>query len=187
MALAVVFIGLAALFVTCYIVWSRRNERQYPPRCWAVVVALVWVSLQIFTYVLFWALSQRPPSAPQQVTDTFKNYQTALVQGNGESAWAIIDSQTKDFYSECVQNALSLPGDDLERLPFTTKFMVLRLRHEFRKQELEGLSGHDVFLYGITNHWVNESAIKSVTKFQNITVDDRSAAAYLSRAPTVPA
>src|SRR5438552_7789502 len=60
LALAVVFIGLAALFVTCYIVWSRRNERQYPPRCWAVVVALVWVSLQIFTYVLFWALSQRP-------------------------------------------------------------------------------------------------------------------------------
>src|SRR5262245_51342547 len=47
LALTGVMVGLTAIFVTSFIVWSRRNESQRPPRRWAVITAMVWVSLQL--------------------------------------------------------------------------------------------------------------------------------------------
>jgi phosphoglycerol transferase MdoB-like AlkP superfamily enzyme len=50
-AFAGVFIGLMVLVVTSAIVWSRRATSPKPARRWAVVIALVWASLQLLGYL----------------------------------------------------------------------------------------------------------------------------------------
>jgi hypothetical protein len=50
-ALAGVFIGLVTLIVISAIVWSRRSVSPRPARRWAVVIAVVWASLQLLAYL----------------------------------------------------------------------------------------------------------------------------------------
>jgi ABC-type transport system involved in cytochrome c biogenesis permease subunit len=50
-ALAGVFIGLIGLVVISAVVWSRRATSPRPGRRWALVVALVWASLQLLAYL----------------------------------------------------------------------------------------------------------------------------------------
>ncbi len=50
-ALVAVFFGLIALVVLSSIVWSRRATSPRPARRWALVVAIVWASLQILAYL----------------------------------------------------------------------------------------------------------------------------------------
>jgi hypothetical protein len=50
-ALVAVFFGLIALVVTSCIVWSRRATSPRPARRWALVIAIVWASLQILAYL----------------------------------------------------------------------------------------------------------------------------------------
>ncbi len=60
LALAGVLVGLSAILLTSYIVWSRRHESQHPPRRWAIMVAMVWVSLQVLTYLVSMVRSFSP-------------------------------------------------------------------------------------------------------------------------------
>ena len=51
-ALIVVFFGLVALIATSCVVWSHRATSPRPARRWALVVAVVWASLQLLAYLL---------------------------------------------------------------------------------------------------------------------------------------
>jgi len=46
-----VFVGLIVLIVISAIVWSRRATSPRPGRRWALIVALVWESLQLLAYL----------------------------------------------------------------------------------------------------------------------------------------
>jgi hypothetical protein len=50
-ALIAAFFGLIALVVASCIVWARRATSPRPARRWALVVAIVWASLQILGYL----------------------------------------------------------------------------------------------------------------------------------------
>ena len=50
-ALIAAFFGLIALVVASCIVWSRRATSPRPARRWALVVAIVWASIQILGYL----------------------------------------------------------------------------------------------------------------------------------------
>jgi hypothetical protein len=58
-ALAVVFMGLVALVVVSAVVLSRRSTSPRPARRWAVIVAMIWASLQLLAYlsVMFGAVN----------------------------------------------------------------------------------------------------------------------------------
>src|SRR5438128_2585885 len=85
-----------------------------------------------------------------EIQATFRKYRHALIIGDGEAAWSILDTRTTDFYSKVVVDAVKLPKSELDKLGFTHKFTILKLRHEFRKAELERLSGHEFFVTAIT-------------------------------------
>jgi hypothetical protein len=86
-----------------------------------------------------------------------------------------------------LEDALSLPKADLERLDFVHKFIVLRLRLQFRRPELQQLTGQGVFVLAVTNGWISRSEVQSFKSFEKVTVDGRYATAYLPQAPTTPA
>jgi hypothetical protein len=52
LAVAADFIGLTILFLSSLIVWLRRNHLRTPPRRWALVFALCWVSGQMVVWLL---------------------------------------------------------------------------------------------------------------------------------------
>lgn len=185
-ALAIVFVGTGALVVISAIVWARRNISARPPRRWAVIIAMVWASLQLLSYLF--VPFQSPSATPaEQVSNAFQQYKSALLHRDGEGAWNLLDSHTANFYSRIVQDAASLPRRDFERLDPMHKLMVLRLRLEFRKPELQNLTGRDIFLVAVTNGWMSRSSVERVERFHSVGIKDQYATAYLPEAPRTPA
>jgi hypothetical protein len=125
--------------------------------------------------------------AQADIEKTFQKYRTALLNGDGEAAWDVLDSQTTKFYSNALQDALALPKSELERFSFVHKFTVLRLRQEFRNPILQGLTGKAVFVIGVTNGWISVSEVKALKTLHKISVQGRNAIGFLPQAPETPA
>ncbi len=125
--------------------------------------------------------------APAEVQAAFKMYRQALLDGDGEAAWSVIDSHTTRFYGQMLRDSLSLPARDLNRLDYIHRLTVLRLRTEFRKPQLQALTGRDVFVLAVTNGWISKSTVQSVPALQRVTVNGRYAQGYLPVDPRVPA
>jgi len=122
----------------------------------------------------------------EKVTEVFQKYRTALLEKDGLAAWSLVDFHTQNYYAEALRDALSMPKTDLDRLDFLHKLTVLRLRHEYRKSELQQLTGQKVFVIGIANGWISRSTVESIKPFHRIAVNGNYAAAYLQEAPEAP-
>jgi hypothetical protein len=105
------------------------------------------------------------------IQQVFEQYRSALLQGDGEAALAALDLETIDWYEQVIEFALTLDRDDLNRLDFIEKFTVLRLRHEFSRDELEDLTGDELIKIAIENGWISRSSVESL-ELEDVEVND---------------
>jgi hypothetical protein len=129
---------------------------------------------------------QAAPSASEQVQSAFQAYREALLRNDGPAAWDLMDAGTEKYYAEALSDAMSLPQPDLARLDFIAKFMVLRLRLEFRKPELQRLSARDVFVHAVEKGWISRSSVERITGFDRIEIEGHLASGYLAASGSTP-
>lgn len=122
----------------------------------------------------------------ERIAEVFQKYRTSLLADDGQAAWSVVDAHTQEYYAEALHDALSMPKADLDRLDFLHKFMILRLRHEFRKPELQRFTGEKIFVLGVTNGWISKATVQNLKPFHQIVVDGNYATAYIREAPDVP-
>ena len=121
------------------------------------------------------------------IEKTFSQYRQALLDGDGSAAANLVDSRTIANYDEIVKNALNMPRQNLAQLDFISKFMVLRIRHEFNKSQIEKMSGRELFVIGVEKGWISKSTVSNVTQLAKIKVDLYKASASFPQAPDIPA
>lgn len=142
-----------------------------------------WYLFPLFVLLIFAGCAKKPAD---EVSATFQKYRTAVLNKDTEAAWATLDSRTTNFYSEVLQDALTVNRWGLLRLDFTHKFVVLRLRVEFPKQELQNMTAYDVFAVGITNDWLSKSSVEAMNGLQSVKINGNYATASLPEFPTEP-
>ncbi len=120
------------------------------------------------------------------VQTTYQTYRNALLQNNGKSAWKSIDLRTKDYYNDIVRDCLSLKRADLDRLDLLSKIMILRIRLEYREDELKTFDGESIFVIAIQKGWVSKSTAQSINKMEIIKIEQNMAKGYLKQAPDFP-
>jgi hypothetical protein len=128
-----------------------------------------------------------PTKAQQEVTKVFRAYQAAVLRGDGEAAWSVLDSHTMNFYAQVQRDALSMAPAEFDRLDWMAKLMVARVRVEFRRGELQKLSGKYLFVLAVTNGWISKSTVESVKVLEGVAVSGRYATIFLPEAPAIPA
>ena len=124
---------------------------------------------------------------PQAIQNTFSAYKEALLKGDGSKAAELVDKRTIAFYSEVLTNALEMPHQKLRQLDYLSKFLVLRIRHEFNKSQIEKMSGLDLFKMGIANGWISPSTVANIDRLINIRIDPYKASASVPKFPNTPA
>ena len=124
---------------------------------------------------------------PEAIQNTFSQYKEALLKGDASKAAEMVDKRTITFYGEILTNALEMPHRKLRQLDYLSKFMVLRVRHEFNKSQLEKMSGLDLFKLGITSGWISPSTVSNVDRLVNIKIDLYKASASVPKFPNTPA
>ena len=115
--------------------------------------------------------TETPVDEESLIRQSFEEYREALLEGDSEAAILVVDQKSIDWYGDVLEYALALEREEVARLDFVEKFTLLRLRHEFSKEELEGFTGEDVLKIGIDNGWISKSSVEAM-ELVDIQVDN---------------
>lgn len=169
-----VLFGYLALIAAAIVAWFP-GPRCWPPRRWPLVLVLLCSIFQILGTLHTMGRGTSPAKA---ITAVFRQYRERAAADDAEGVWPLLDSRTRDFYTEVVNDARTLPPSGLARLGYTHKLMVLVLRLEMTKQQLEGFEGHAAFLHARKKGWIHSLAGDDIVNLGKITVIGPQALAY---------
>lgn len=120
------------------------------------------------------------------IKEVFSGYRAALLEGDGVRTADLVSAQTIKFYEEIVALALSAPPRELSRLDFVAKLMVLRVRHEYDKADIEKMTGRELLITGVRRGWISKSSLSGLEHLAAIKVDGHKASAEMPSAPGIP-
>ena len=147
-------------------------------------------SSAILALSLALAASAQPKDQPtdaQAIQAVFAQYKEALLQGDGAKAADIVSARTIAFYDGIVTHTLNTPREKLVGLDFISKFMVLRIRHEFTKAEISEMTGRKLLETGVNKGWISKASVANIEQLVEIKVDASEASAAMAAFPGVPA
>ena len=119
------------------------------------------------------------------VRKVFDEYKTALLEGNGSAAADVVSTATIKYYGEMLEHVLHTPREKLGELDFLSKFIVLRVRHEFTKSEIEKLTGRELFVIGVNKGWIAKATVAEIELIE-IKVGEKDASGFIAVAPEIP-
>lgn len=117
----------------------------------------------------------------------FSQYKDALLQGDGAKAADIMSARTIAYYDGIRTHALKTPRAKLAELDFISRFMILRLRHEFTRTQLSQTTGRELFITGVERGWISKSSVVNLARLVNIKVVSSAASASVPQAPGISA
>jgi len=116
------------------------------------------------------------------VRKALEDYRAALLAEDGDAAVAVINHQTLRWYGVAVKQALDANANMLRHEKFVRKMTVLRLRHQFKRSELETMSGADAFAEAVRLRWVSRGAVENM-ELVRVEIKHHKALLYFKRAP----
>jgi hypothetical protein len=154
-------------------------------------------SLFLLMLVLTFACGQASPTpdaestaaAEKEATDVLQAFaacQSALLAEDGLAALNLVDMKTVQWYQDALDHALTMPRSELDRLTFSHKYIILRLRHELSQAELEASSGEEIFVRAVNRGWIDRASVENVELGQ-VQVQGGEAWISLQLAPEQPA
>lgn len=121
-----------------------------------------------------------------EIQSTFNRYQSALLSANGKAAAQEVCLQTIQWYEKTRNDALYMKRVQLNRVDILRKFTILRLRHEFSKQQLENMDGKQLFIIAVNNGWISPETVRTI-RLDRIEAGTDQGIAYIKKAPLTPA
>lgn len=139
----------------------------------------------LFAFVISASAGKATDAAAIQ--NVFSQYKEALLASDGSRAADLVSSRTIVYYEEILGLALNTPKRKLADLDFISKFMVLRIRHEFDKTTLAKMTGRELLILGVKRGWISKSSVSNIGELTHIKVRDDQASASIPVAPGLPA
>ena len=120
-----------------YALLTDRVEAMYLKKFSSLLVVMCLSALATNSY------ASAPPLPPQTrigakeaIQNTFSQYRKALLEGDSSRAADMVDARTIALYAQILKEALNMPHEKLSQLDFISKFMLLRVRHEFNRSQI---------------------------------------------------
>lgn len=93
------------------------------------------------------------------VRRAFAAYKTAILQQDGESAVALVNKATLEYYAHMMDMALEAPEPDVRRLTPVNKIMVLSLRHRVPIGDLRSMTPERLVTYAVDEGWIGKNSV----------------------------
>lgn len=143
--------------------------------------------ISIFFVLLVISISYANTGEAAKIQQTYKKYRSALLSNEGLSAWKEIDKRTQDYYHDIARDCISLDRKDFDRLDLISKILILRIRLEYRAEQLKKMDGKDIFTVGVKKGWINNSSVQAIKHLSRVTVNQNMAQGFIEQAPDIPA
>ena len=100
--------------------------------------------------------------AEAAVRATFEAYRQALMAGDGDTAAALVDRETGEYYRQLKRLVLEGSEEEVRERTFVDRFLVVAFRHQFVGEELAAMALSDVIVRAMEIGWINSAAIEQL-------------------------
>ena len=97
-----------------------------------------------------------------EVHESFEQYRTAILSGDGEEAVQYLNQASINYYDDMLKDALYLKESEFEERTILDKLMILRLRMNFSAKELKKMNGRELIVYSIQKGWIGKSSVINI-------------------------
>jgi len=147
-----------------------------PTRSRAVPALSTFLALVLSAAV---SAQQGQTTEARAIETAFSEYKTALLEENGAKAADIVSARTIAFYEGIRTQALTTPREKLSSLDFMSRLMVIRVRHEFTKAQIEQLTGRKLLAFAVDRGWISRSGVATIEQLTDIQVNGSKASASI--------
>jgi hypothetical protein len=115
------------------------------------------------------------------VRQDYAKLRAALERGDGKTAATLVSADTIALYDNCRSLAVSAPESTLRPLDQMSVVLVLQLRYLLPKQELQTMTGADLFAWGVEKGLLKKNTVEGID-ITGVEFNGSRAAASLTKA-----
>jgi hypothetical protein len=101
-------------------------------------------------------------SPESKIQKTFLLYKDSILASSAENAVLYLDSDTVKYYDKLITDSLYVSKETLTKRPILNKFLILRLRLSFTKDELQKMDGNTLLKKAIELGWIGKDSVDNV-------------------------
>ena len=105
-----------------------------------------------------------------EVKKCFGFYRDAILQDRGGDAVNFVDSKTINYYNEVLQHVRNDDSVKLQHLSLFDRLMVLSVRHQLTKKELQGKNGKGLFTLSVQKGLISKASLQG-TDLGEVNID----------------
>ena len=134
----------------------------------------------IFIFLFALTLLQYTYASNQEVTQSFNDYRTAILNADAHAAYNLVDSNTKKYYSEMLKAVLYANAEQSKAMPSLAKLFILQCRHRIPEDSLTSFNGESFFKYLVMNGWIGKNSVSGL-EITDISINENTATSKIKK------
>ena len=94
------------------------------------------------------------------VRKCFEHYKQAILEDQGENAIKFVDKKTINYYTKMLDKIKKADSLEVNSLGIIDKIMVLSIRHQASKKEIQSMNGGGLLVYAIQKGMIGKSSVQ---------------------------
>ena len=120
------------------------------------------------------------------VSVAFEKYKSAILASDSETAYRMIDSNTKSYYKEIIKIILYADESQSKTLPPLAKIALIQGRHQIPKDELITMNAETYFKYSVEQGWIGKNSVSDMQIADIVISHDIATSKILKGGQTAP-
>lgn len=96
------------------------------------------------------------------VRQLFERYKTALLDGDGEVASALVDAATLEYFEEIKRLTVEGDASAIGERPFVDRLLIVTMRHELPPETLADMGLEDLLRHAVEAGWIGKQSIRQL-------------------------
>lgn len=109
------------------------------------------------------------------------------MENDGKSIPTIVDMDTLSYYQRLINDSATISKNELDSRNILAKLIIIRLRHDYPKRELERLTAEELLTAAIDKGLISQASVSNIQNLVNIKISVDIAVASTQTQPDFPA
>lgn len=114
------------------------------------------------------------------VSAAFEKYQSAILTNDAETAYQMIDGNTKNYYKEILKVILFADESQSKTMPPLAKVALVQGRHQIPLDKLKLMNEKSYFSYAVEQGWIGKKSVSDM-QLAEISVNQETATSKISK------
>ena len=131
-------------------------------------------------FIILYSLSMSVSANSDAVSAAFEKYKSAILASDSETAYQMIDANTKNYYKEIFKIILYADESQSKTMPPLAKLALIQGRHLIPEDKLTVMNEESYFKYAVEHGWIGKNSVSDM-QIADISIDKDTATSKITK------